>query len=308
MNTSRFTSAARFALGTAAVASLAVIAACTEGSVASNLAAPSLKFGESVGPSIANAHIADVCVSATSPDGVYTFQNSNYTPANGGTPQNDPGTTVRNDAATPGVAYTLTKNVGNPNPCVGPVLFRNSLNTVTDNFSGITVTNTGTPAGVAYSSTDCVDDPGVTITNPCGIASTIHANSFHGSKATYNFVTTVVSTGCTYTFGWYKNQGNPSVPNTSFFGTAASWKTVIATKGGSNKYYGLADQYIPAKLAIGAKVAPAAIATAITQSETFFTGRALGSTAGYSDATLTALAAVLDNFNNGYVAGWPHCL
>jgi hypothetical protein len=117
----------------------------------------------------------------------------------------------------------------------------------------------------------------------------------------------VTSSGCTYTFGWYKNQGNPSVPNSSFFGTAASWKTVIATKGGSNDYYKLADQYIPAKLNVGAGPAPASIATAISQAETFFTGRALGNTTGYSSATLTTLASTLDNFNNGYVANWPHC-
>lgn len=183
-------STVRIALATTAVATLAVIAACSDGGVADKVAAPSssVRLGQSVGPSIANAKLATVCVSNTSPDGTYTFQNSALDL------QVATGTTVPN--AGNGVDYTLTKNGGNPNPCVD-VLTRTSVIDTTalfDSFSAATVTNTATPAGVNYSSTDCVDDPGVQVSSPCANPSTIHANKFHGSKATFNFVNARIPT------------------------------------------------------------------------------------------------------------------
>jgi len=183
-------STARVVLATTAAATLAIIGACADGSVASNIAPPTLRLGESVGPSIAQAKLATICVSSTSPDGTYTFQNS-ATNLQSGT-----GTTILN--ALDGVGYTLTKNVGNPNPCVD-VLTRSAVvdSTAVADFPMpvTTVTNTITPAGVAFVSTDCVDDPGVTITDPCGNPSTIHANKFHGSKSTFNFTTTAIEIG-----------------------------------------------------------------------------------------------------------------
>lgn len=296
MSPNRFTSwsSARVAMASVAVAGLAVIAACTDGGVVSNLNAPSLRFGESVGPSIANATLATVCVSG--PAGTYTFVNSAYT--NGAS-----GTTTINAAV--GVPYSLIVNGGNPTPCVD-VLVRTSGTTPQDAFSQVTVTQTGGPAGSTYNTTNCVDDPGVAITSPCANPSTIHSNVFHGSKSTFVNVAPT-SVGCTYTFGWYKNQGNGTVPTTSFFGTAWTWRQVLAFKGQGNLYYTLADQYIPAKLNIGGGSAPPAVAQAIIDAQTFFTGRALGSTTGYTATTLNAITKTLNDFNDGLVVGWPHC-
>jgi len=290
-------SAVRVAVATAAVAGLAIVAACSEGGVASNIGAPSLRKGESVGPSIANATIARVCV--TGPDGTYNFVNGNDSTGPGGT-------TVYNAAN--GVPYSLVVNGGNPSPCVDVVTRTGVTNpaALSDDFSAATVTQTSGPASTAYSTTNCVDDPGVATSVPCANPSRIHANKFHGSVATFVNVSTA-GTGCTYTQGWYKNQGNASVPSSSFFGTAASWKVVLATKPKGNNYYNLADQYIAAKLGIGGGSPPSAVAQAIIDAQTFFTGRALGSTAGYSTSTLAAIAAILDSFNNGNYAGWPHC-
>jgi len=278
-----------------AVAGLAVIAACTDGGVASNLNAPSLRFGESVGGSIANAKLATVC--ASGPVGTYTFVNSAYTAG-------VDGTTVLNAAV--GVPYTMTLTAGTPVFCVDVMTRTVGKAGDFDPMSEVTVTQTGGPASTSYSTTNCVDDPGVALTVPCSNPSTIHSNKFHGSKSTFVSVSTQTN-GCTYTFGWYKNQGNGTVSNSSFFGTASTWKQVLAFKGQGNLYYTLADQYIPAKLNVGGGVAPPAVAQAIIDAQTFFTNRALGSTAGYTATTLNAIIKTVNDFNDGLSAGWPHC-
>lgn len=182
-------STARVVLATTAVATLAIIAACSEGGVANNVAgsktAPTLRLGESVGPSIANAKLATVCVSG--PAGTYKFVNSAYTQGGGGT-------TALNSPV--GVEYSLVVNGGNPNPCVD-VMTRTSVvdtTSLSDAFSNVTVTQTAGPAIANYNTTNCVDDPGVAISSPCANPSTIHANKFHGSKSNFVNVAAVLPT------------------------------------------------------------------------------------------------------------------
>jgi|GEM_PF-3322462 len=173
-------SSARVVLATTAVATLAIIAACSEGGVAGNVAAPSVRAAGLAPIVLANASLAHVCVDSLSPAGTYSFVNHNHSFGAGGT-------TVENVAD--GVVYTLTKNVGNPNPCAD-VLTRTSVTDTTalsDNFSQVTVKTTGTPGGVDYLSTTCEIDAGNIPTSPCTDSATVHANKFHGSKTTFRF-------------------------------------------------------------------------------------------------------------------------
>ncbi len=180
-------STGRIALATAAVATLAVIAACSEGGVAGQVAAPLTLRSNTQLPGISNAKLATVCVSTTSPDGTYTFVNSSFTNGASNTILN-PNNTVLNALVT--VPYTLTKDGTNQNPCVD-VMTRTGP-TQPDNFSDVTVTNTGSGTAV-YSSTTCVDDQGVLPTDPCGNPSRLYAQINHGSRATFNFCPV---TGC----------------------------------------------------------------------------------------------------------------
>ena len=188
-----------------------------------------------------------------------------------------------------------------------------------DTWSGITLQMSSIPATALYSKTDCFLDQGDLPAIPnsgspgfqCGTGNAhtrAYANHEHGAVILYYFgAAPPSSSGCVATIGWFKNQGNSQVPTTPFFGTAASWRQVLDTKPKGNDYYNLAFQYIAAKLGIGGGTPPAAVGTAITNAESFFTGRALGSTAGWVAPSLTSIAATLDNFNNGQGTTWPHC-
>lgn len=297
----------RMAAASAAVATLAIVAACTDGGAASSLNGPSARFGQSVGPTIANAASATVCV--TGPQGIYTFVSSNLTVgANGTTATNVP----------LGTQYSLTVDAQNQSPCVD-VLTRTSAD-LADAVSGITVMLVSSPAGAVYQQTNCVDDPGAQPSSPCGNPTRLYANRFHGSKATFVFNgSPVVVVGgspvaCTVTRGFIFNQldliTNSTGPQISVTinGTKLTKQQIYdalnaPTKGDLRVQ--LKAQLITAlaNISIGAQ-SNGAVNMAITNAQTYLLP---GNTA--SNSLVSAAIDTLTTFNEGNAASpaSPHC-
>lgn len=235
--------AVRIALAASAVAGLVVIAACTDSSdkgltAPKAPAAPRLANSSSGG--FANSKHVDLCVDPTSPPGVYQFIDSNENnklaltgngfqfsgvwkdQGDGGT-----GTTVFNDAATPGAAYPVSpmSAPGNFANCVR-VLDRTAANVNydpnsateanrTDSYAGVTVTYSSNNVGATYDHTDCVLDVGVippqhTLTIPAAWSAA--TNYVAGDRATTNLGNKV----------WRALVPNTNVPPTE----GATWTNV----------------------------------------------------------------------------------
>ena len=135
--------------------------------------------------------------------------------------------------------------------------------------------------------------------------------SFEGSHGgVLVFHNDPVLAGCTYTQGWYKNKGSDALPGGNFYGSGASWLTVLETapKGG-NPYYVLAHQFIAAWLNAQSASKPAAVATALGAAATYFgSATPVDWSAGgqYTKSQLTAWADLFGAYNEGTI-GPGHC-
>ena len=137
---------------------------------------------------------------------------------------------------------------------------------------------------------------------------TVILNAFHSDQITYFSIPAVVR-GCTYTQGWYKNQGVGSLPAGNFFKSGQTYLQVLDTppKGG-NVYYQLAHQYIAARLNRNSASGTAAVDAALAGALVYFGIATPSATvpAGYTSAQLLAWASTLDSYNNGFT-GPGHC-
>jgi len=132
--------------------------------------------------------------------------------------------------------------------------------------------------------------------------------------------------GCTLTQGYWKTHSEfgpapyddtwaqlPNGASAPFFLSGKTWYQVFWTPPAGNAYYNLAHQYMAAKLYILNGADPAAAQTALNQATALlntFTPAQLASMKGSAGNTTRAqflnLAAILDNYNNGYI-GPGHC-
>lgn len=122
----------------------------------------------------------------------------------------------------------------------------------------------------------------------------------------------IISNGCTYTQGYWKN--HPSAwddgikPGDPFFSSGKSWLQVLKTPPKGNVYYILAHQYIAAQLNIlnGASSTDE-VNTAITWAEGFFNTYTPTSALEKTIRNqATSYANLLDRYNNGDI-GPGHC-
>ena len=184
--------------------------------------------------------------------------------------------------------------------------------------SGSNVTVTESPAtnltGVAGVRVSTVSGI-TTINNPTnGFEDFI--NSIHGVRLT--FTNNVVSSGCTFTQGYYKNHESYVQqilgPNgTLNIGTLASPFLLTAAQIDANletppkkgdAFYILTHQLITAELNIlGGGSAPAAVQQAIADANALLADKVI--TAAERDQAI-ALSAILDDYNNG-ISGPGHC-
>jgi hypothetical protein len=120
----------------------------------------------------------------------------------------------------------------------------------------------------------------------------------------------VVSKGCTYTQGWYKNKGKGQLPTGNFYKGGQSWLGVLETEPkGGNAYYILAHQFIAASLNAKSASVPSDVGAALTAAAAYF-GIATPNdwTAGgkFTKVQLTGWADLLGAYNEGTI-GPGHC-
>jgi hypothetical protein len=142
-------------------------------------------------------------------------------------------------------------------------------------------------------------------------------NHFHGYVVTYNNVFTPPPpppTGCTYTKGWYRNNGSNTVTAVDGRSKAEAQKIFDATPGktggvtwqGSNDVLNLYQQLLAAILN-GGKNGPQAVKDAIAAAEAGTGGTGLAITTNLNQTQVSALINTLSSFNEGTFRGWPHC-
>jgi hypothetical protein len=145
---------------------------------------------------------------------------------------------------------------------------------------------------------------------------TLFFNSFHGYVIVYNNVFTPPPppSGCTFTKGWYRNNGANTITGVDGLTTTVEAAIFAATPGKpgpvtwnfSNDVLNLYQQLLAA-LENGGANGPAAVKAAITQAQS------LTSVSGYEitytgdQQTLSDLITTLSNFNEGLFPNWPHC-
>ena len=178
--------------------------------------------------------------------------------------------------------------------------------------SGSQVTVTETSAGlqsIAGVQTE-IGGPQVALVAPANGAG-YFINSIHGIRLT--FTNNVVTGGCTYTKGWYRNHGSSTVTAVDGRTKAEAQAIFDATPGqpgsvtwqGDNNTLNLYQQLLAALLNGGAS-GPASVQTAIANAQAATGGTGLNITL-VAGTDVGALITPLSNFNEGNVANFPHC-
>ena len=144
----------------------------------------------------------------------------------------------------------------------------------------------------------------------------VKLNEYIGSRLVYLNTLNPPSTGCTYTKGWYRNNGSSTIiavdgrtvgQQQAIFG-ATPGKPGGVTWGADNNNLNLYQQLLAALNNLGGNATggPAAVDVAIQAALDATGGSGLAITvAGGTD--VSGLIAVLSAFNEGTFAGWPHC-
>ena len=184
--------------------------------------------------------------------------------------------------------------------------------------SHITITELAAQ-GVTFSITACrfrgyaLD--GVTLNPPedCTYSNggDLFLNHFHGFVITYNNVQE--AQGCTYTKGWYRNNGSSTVTAVDGRTKEQAQAIFAATPGkpgsvtweGDNNTLNLYQQLLAALLNGGAS-GPAAVQQAILDAQAATGGTGLDITLA-AGTNVSGLIATLSAFNEGTLPGWPHC-
>jgi hypothetical protein len=177
-------------------------------------------------------------------------------------------------------------------------------------------------ANVVSSVTGCVfiGNPGGIDAAPCAFNPTSRfINQFHGYVITYTNTFTPPpppSTGCTFTKGWYRNNGSNTIiavdgrtigQEQQIF-DATPGKPGNVTWGANNNNLNLYQQLLAALNNLGgnATAGPAAVDAAVAAALAATSGS--GTTIVVAPGTdVSGLIDVLSAFNEGTFTGWPHC-
>jgi hypothetical protein len=279
----------------ATAAALAVLAACAGGTDGSS------RFAAPTGPALdvtVDAHTGTVCKSG--PVGTYNFDLVFGGSANTGDVQSStPIAITVTDAATPActVVFTRTQYAG------GQIDPAASIQVTEQTAAGTTLTNITTVDGAAPSTS-----------NIGARTATIYVNAFHSASVT--FTNTADATGCTYTKGWYRNNGSSTIiavdgrsvsDEQAIFG-ATPGKPNGVTWGADNNNLNLYQQLLAALNNLGGDplAGPANVDAAISAAlaATGGSGKSITVAAG---TDVSGLISVLSAFNEGSLTGWPHC-
>lgn len=158
-------------------------------------------------------------------------------------------------------------------------------------------------------------------TNQGARSATVPLNMFHDARVTFTNQAPEPPSGCTYTKGWYRNHGSNTVIATADGLNKSQQQQVFdATPGqpgkvswtGGNNTLNLYQQLLAAinNLNGNETAGPAAVDAAIAAAKT---GTTVTTNGGGVQITLVAgtdvsgLISTLSNFNEGKLAGFPHC-
>jgi hypothetical protein len=152
-------------------------------------------------------------------------------------------------------------------------------------------------------------------------SATLQFNMFHDAMATFNNAPPPPPTGCTFTKGWYRNNGSNTIIALADGLTKTQQQAIFnATPGqpgditwdGGNNTLNLYQQLLAAinnlggNLTAGPPAVDAAVAAAIAGTNVTGSGTDLNiGLVGSPD--VSGLIDVLSDFNEGEFTGWPHC-
>jgi hypothetical protein len=179
-----------------------------------------------------------------------------------------------------------------------------------------TVVETAPVGGITFVSVTALTESGnPSSTNPAARSGTVAWNMFHDARVTF-VNEPPPPTGCTYTKGWYRNNGSNTIiavdgrtigQEQQIF-DATPGKPGNVTWGDDNNNLNLYQQLLAALNNLGgnATAGPPAVdaAVAAALAATSGTGTTIIVAAG---TDVSGLIDVLSSFNEGEFAGWPHC-
>jgi len=296
------------------------------------------KAALATGASLGIAFLAACSDSPTAPAAVVStpsFAIGDIT--DGPAPEAAPGVVIVCKTGNVGGSFVFTRTTEGPNvdPASGvasnqTIATGKCLEVARDNSpsgsgSHITITEQAAP-NTTFSITACrfrgYQLDGVTLNPPEDCVYTnggdLFVNHFHGFVITYNNVFTEPPppSGCTYTKGWYRNHGKDTI--TGVDGLALNVEAAIfAAKpgqpgpvtwsgNGGNNVLNLYQQLLAA-LENGGASGPAGVQSAIATAQGLTSVSGFAITYTGTQAQLSALIDTLTNFNEGKLAGFPHC-
>lgn len=168
-------------------------------------------------------------------------------------------------------------------------------------------------------------DAGVTSSRVCylnngdlvadGCPDRFFINTAHGWTVVVTNVAPPPPEGCTYTKGWYRNKGKDTVTGAGGLVSIADEKKIFAatpgkpndvTWNGGNDVLNLAQQLLAA-IENGGETGPSSVQDAIDDAKAGLTITGTAITSTLSQSEVSSLISALSNFNEGGLAGFPHC-
>jgi hypothetical protein len=179
-----------------------------------------------------------------------------------------------------------------------------------------TVVETAPVGGITFGSVTPLTEGGnPSSSNQAARSGTVDFNMFHDARVTFVNVP-APATGCTFTKGWYRNNGSNTViavdgrtigQEQQIF-AATPGKPGSVTWGADNNNLNLYQQLLAALNNLGgnATAGPQAVDDAIAAALAATSGT--GTTIVVAPGTnVSGLIDVLSSFNEGQLTGWPHC-
>ena len=184
-----------------------------------------------------------------------------------------------------------------------------------------TVVETAPVGGITFVSVTTLTESGnPSSTNPAARSGTVAWNMFHDARVTF-VNAPPPPTGCTFTKGWYRNNGSNTIIALADGLTKSQQQQVfdatpgqpgLVTWNGGNNNLNLYQQLLAAINNLGGNLTagPAAVDVAVAAalagtSVTTLNGGVQITVAAGTD--VSGLIDVLSDFNEGKFTGWPHC-
>jgi len=152
--------------------------------------------------------------------------------------------------------------------------------------------------------------------NLAGRSATLNFNMFHDAIATFTNAPPV-TTGCTYTKGWYRNKGSSTVIAADGRTIGQAQQIFDATPGqpgnvtfqDNNQLLNLYQQLLAAINNLGGNLTagPTAVDVAVAAALAGTGGTGTTITTTLTQTQISDLIDVLSAFNEGEFTGWPHC-